>query len=104
MGLQKELTILQMQDKRTPVDWGDPYNFSGSDSEPMSSRSSCKGKKGQAFPPSISYGGFFPNDAGMSVLVKVLMPAMPASVSTSVVGLIATLLMGYLPMSRTTPP
>ena len=31
--LQQELTVLQMQDKRMPVNWGDPYDFSGSDSE-----------------------------------------------------------------------
>ena len=63
-GFQKELAVLQMQDKRVPVDQGDPYDFSGSDSEPMCSRSSWKRKKGQAFPPLISYGGFFPNNAG----------------------------------------
>ena len=30
-GLQKELAVLQMQDKRMPVNWGDLYDFSGSD-------------------------------------------------------------------------
>ena len=34
--LQQELTVLQMQDKRMPVTWDDPYGFSGSDSEPTS--------------------------------------------------------------------
>ena len=34
--LQQELAVLQMQDKRMPITWGDPYNFSGSDSEPTS--------------------------------------------------------------------
>ena len=103
MGLQKELTVLQTQDKRTPIDCGDPYDFLGSDSEPTFSRSSQKRKKGQAFPP-ISYGGFFPNNAGTSVLVKVQMLMMPASASTSAVGPIATLLMGHPPTSRTVPP
>ena len=34
--LQQELTVLQMQDKRMPIVWDDPYDFSGSDSEPTS--------------------------------------------------------------------
>ena len=34
--LQQELTVLQMQDKRTPIAQDDPYRFSGSDSEPTS--------------------------------------------------------------------
>ena len=100
MGLQKELTVLQTQDKRMPVDWGDPYDFSGSDSEPTSGRSSQKRKKGQAYPPSISYVGFFPDNAGMAVLVEVQMSMMPASV----VGPIVTLLVGHPPTSRTIPP
>ena len=104
MGLQKELAVLQMQDKRMPVNQGDPYNFLGSDSEPTSGKSSQKRKNGQAFPPSINYGGFFPNDAGTSVLVEAQMPVMPASASTSVVGPIATLLAGHLPTLRTVPP
>ena len=103
MGLQRELTVLQMQDKRTPINWGDPYDFSGSDSEPTSSRSSQKRKKGQAFPPSISYGGLFPDDASTSVLVEVQMPMMLASASTSVVGPIATPLAGHPPTSRIIP-
>ena len=70
----------------------------------MSSRSSQKRKKGQAFPPSISYGGFFPNEAGMSVPVNEQMPMMPASTSPLVVGPQATPLMGHLPTSRITPP
>ena len=44
--LQQELTVLQMQDKRMPIVWGNTYNFSGSDSEPTSSWSSRKRKKG----------------------------------------------------------
>ena len=104
MGLQQELTVLQMQDKRTPINQGNPYDFSGSDSEPTSGRSREKRKKGQAFPPSISYGGFFPNNASTSIPVEVQMPVMPASASTSVVRPIATPLMGHLPMSRTVPP
>ena len=34
--LQQELAVLQTQDKRMPIAQGDPYNFSGSDSEPTS--------------------------------------------------------------------
>ena len=34
--LQQELTVLQMQDKRTPIVQDDQYGFSGSDSEPTS--------------------------------------------------------------------
>ena len=34
--LQQELTVLQMQDKRMPITWDDPYSFLGSDSEPTS--------------------------------------------------------------------
>ena len=100
----EELGVLQMQDKRMPVDRGDLYNFSGSDSETTSGRSSQKRKKGQAFPPSISYGGFFPDNACTPIPVKALMLASLASVSTSAVGLIATLLTGHLPTSRTVPP
>ena len=54
--LQQELTVLRLQDKRTPIVWDNQYRFSGSDSEPTSGRSSWKRKKGQAFPPAISYG------------------------------------------------
>ena len=87
-GLQKELAVLQKQDKRTPINQGNSFNFSDSESEATSSRSSQKRKKGQAFPPSISYGGFFPNETGMSVLV---------------VGPQATPLMGHPPM-KCDPP
>ena len=66
--LQQALTVLQMQDKRTPIVWDDQYNFLGSDSEPTSGRSSRKRKKGQAFPLAISYGGFFLNEASTLVL------------------------------------
>ena len=61
--LQQELTVLRMQDKRTPIVWDDQYGFSGSDSEPTSGRSSQKRKKGQAFPPAISYGGLLPEQS-----------------------------------------
>ena len=57
--LQRELAVLQKQDKKTPIIWDDPYEFSGSDLEPTSGQLSWKQKKGQAFPPSISYRGFF---------------------------------------------
>ena len=70
MGLQRELAVLQKQDKRTPIDWGNSFEFSDSESEATSGRSSQKRKKGQAFPPSINYGGFFPDEAGMLVLVN----------------------------------
>ena len=63
--LQQELTALQMQDKRTPIVQDDQDGFSDSDLEPQSSQ---KRKKGQAFPPAISYGGFFLSEASTSVL------------------------------------
>ena len=66
--LQQEFAVLQTQDKRTPIVWDDQYDFSGSDSEPTSGRSSWKQKKGQAFPPAISYRGFFLNEASTLVL------------------------------------
>ena len=66
--LHQELAVLQMQDKRMPIVWGDLYDFLGSDSEPTSGQSSQKRKKGQVFPPAISYGRFFPSKASMSVL------------------------------------
>ena len=34
--LQRELTVLQMQDKQMPITWDNPYRFLGSDSEPIS--------------------------------------------------------------------
>ena len=34
--IQQELTVLRMQDKRTPIVQDDQYRFSGSDSEPTS--------------------------------------------------------------------
>ena len=64
MGLQRELTVLLLQDKRMPINQGDLFDFSGSESEAMSGRSTQKRKKGQAFPPSLSCGGFFPDEAG----------------------------------------
>ena len=66
--LQQELTVLQMQDKRTLIARDDPYGFSGSDSEPSFGQLSWKRKKAQAFLLAISYGGFFPSEASMSVL------------------------------------
>ena len=82
--LQQELTALRMQDKRTLIVWDDQYEFSGSDSEPTSGHSSRKRKKGQAFPPAISYGGFFLSEASMLVLADKLMPMMLASLSQAV--------------------
>ena len=66
--LQQELAVLQTQDKRTPIAWDDPYDFSGSDSEPTSGQSSWKRKKGLVFLPAISYRGFFLSKASTSVL------------------------------------
>ena len=79
--LQQELTVLQMQDKRTPIAQDDPYSFLGSDSEPTSGQLSWKRKKGQEFPPPISYRGFFLSEASMLVLADEPMPMMPASSS-----------------------
>ena len=66
--LQQELTVLHLQDKGMPVGQDNLYRVSGSDSEPTSGRSSWKQKKGQAFPPAISYRGFFLNEASTLVL------------------------------------
>ena len=79
--LQQELTVLQMQDKRMLIVWDDQYGFLVSDSEPTSGQSSRKRKKSQAFPPAISYGGFFPSEASMSVQADEPMPMLPASLS-----------------------
>ena len=100
--LQQELTALQTQDKRMPITWDDPYDFSGSDSEPTSGRSSWKWKKGQAFLPAISYGGFFPSKASTSVLADEQMPMMPSS-SSQAVGLQTTLPLVSPPTSRIAP-
>ena len=101
--LQQELTALRMQDKRTPIVWDDQYGFLGSDSEPTSGRLSQKRKKGQAFPLAISYGGFFPSEASMSVLADEPMPMMPA-LSSQAVGSQITLPLVNPPTSRITPP
>ena len=92
-----------MQDKRTPIVWDDQYRFSGSDSEPTSSHSSRKRKKGQAFPPAISYGGFFLSEASTSVLADEWMPMMPVSLSQAV-GSQITLPRVNPPTSRIAPP
>ena len=92
-----------MQDKRTPIAWDDPYSFLGSDSEPTSGQSSWKRKQGQAFPPAISYGGFFPSEASMSVLADEQMPMMPASL-LQVVGSQTTLPLVNPLTSRIAPP
>ena len=91
-----------MQDKRTLIVRDDQYGFSGSDSEPTSGRSSWKRKKGQAFPPAISYGGFFPSEASTSVLADELMPMMPA-LSSQVVGSQTTLPLVNPPTLRIAP-
>ena len=82
--LQQELTALQMQDKRMLIVQDDQYGFLGSDSEPTSGRSSQKRKKGQMFPPAISYGGFFLSEASTSVLADKPMPMMLVSSSQAV--------------------
>ena len=92
-----------MQDKRMPIVWDNQYGFSGSDSEPTSGQSSQKRKKGQAFPPTISYGGFFPSKASTSVLADEPMPMMPAS-SSQAVGSQTTLSQVDPPTLRITPP
>ena len=79
------------------------FNFSDSESEATSGRSSQKRKKGQAFPPLFNYRGFFPNEAGTSVPVDEQMPMMPASPSPQAVGAQTTPLMGHLPTSRIAP-
>ena len=86
-----------------PIVWDDPYGFSGSDSEPTSGRSSQKRKKCQAFPPAISYGGFFPSKASTSVLADKPMPMMPVS-SSQAVGSQITLPQVNPPTSRIAPP
>ena len=101
--LQRELTVLQMQDKQMPIAWDDPYGFLGSDSESTSGRSSQKRKKGQAFPPAISYGDFFLNEASTSVLPDEPMLMMPASLSQAV-GSQTTLPLVHPPTSRIAPP
>ena len=92
-----------MQDKRTPIIWGSQYDFSGSDSEPTSGRSSWKWKKGQAFPLAISYGGFFLNEASTSVLADEQIPMMLASLLQAV-GSQTTLPLGNPPTLRISPP
>ena len=101
--LQQELAVLQTQDKRMPIVWGDPYDFSGSDSEPTSGQSSWKRKKGQAFPPAISYGGFFTSKASTLVLADEPMPMMPAS-SSQAVGSQTTLPLVNPPTLKIAPP
>ena len=101
--LQQELTVLQMQDKRTLIIRDDLYRFLGSDSEPTSGRSSQKRKKGQAFLPAISYGGFFLSKASMSVLGDEPMPMMLAS-SSQAVGSQTTLALVHPLTLRITPP
>ena len=86
-----------------PIVWGDPYDFSGSDSEATSGRLSWKRKKGQAFPLAISYGGFFLSEASTSVLADEQMPMMLAS-SLQVVGSQTTLPLVSPPTSRIAPP
>ena len=100
--LETKLTELQ-QDKQTPIIWGNPYNFSGSDSEPTSGRSSQKRKKGQVFLPAISYKGFFPSEASTSVLADEQMPMMLAS-SLQAVGSQTTLPQVNPPTLRIAPP
>ena len=102
--LQQELTVLWLQDKRTPIVWDDKYRFSGSDSEPTSSRSSRKRKKGQAFPLTISYrDDFFLSESSTSVLADEPMLRMLASLSQAV-GSQTTLPLVNPLTSRIAPP
>ena len=64
---------------------------------------SWKRKKGQAFLPAISYGGFFLNEASMLVLADEQMLMMPAS-SSQAVGSQTTLPQVNPPMLRIAPP
>ena len=64
---------------------------------------SQKRKKSQAFPPAISYGGFFLSKASTSVLVDEQMPMMLAS-SLQAVGSQTTLPLVSPPTLRITPP
>ena len=91
-----------MQDKNANC-WGDPYDFSGSDSEPTSGQSSWKRKKGQVFLPAISYRGFFLSEASTLVLADEQMPMMLAS-SSQVVGSQTTLPLVSPPTLRIGPP
>ena len=100
--LQQELTVLQMQDKQMLIAWDDLYGFLGSDSEPTSGRLSQNRKKGQVFPPAISYGGFFLSEASMSVLADEPMPMM-ASLSQAV-GSQTPLPQVHPPTLRIAPP
>ena len=104
MSLQRELTVPKKQDKRMLIDWGDPFNSFDSESKATSGRSSWKRKKGQAFPPSFNYGGFFPDKAGMLVLVDEQMLVMLVLSSSQAVGSQTTLLPGHPPTSRIAPP
>ena len=100
--LQQELTVLQMQDKQTPIAWDDPYGFLGSDSEPTSGQLSWKRKKGQVFLLAISYRGFFLSKASTLVLADEPMPMMLASLSQAV-GSQTTLPLVHPPTSRIAP-
>ena len=64
---------------------------------------SWKRKKGQAFPPAISYRGFFLSEASTLVLADELMPMMLASLSQAVESQ-TTLPPVHLPTSRIAPP
>ena len=86
-----------------PIVWDNPYGFSGSDSEPTSGHLSRKRKKGQAFPPAISYRGFFLSKASMLVLADEPMPMMPA-LSSQAVGSQITLPWKNPPTLRIAPP
>jgi hypothetical protein len=103
VSFQAELTVLQQQNNRTPIVQDDPYDFSDSESETTSGRSSRKRKKGQSFPPAVQYGGFFPDDAGTSILAYETMLMMPVA-SSSAVGSQTLLPQGNPPTSRIAPP
>ena len=101
--LQQELSVLQTQVKQMPIIQGDPYDFSGSNSEPTSGQSSWKRKKGQAFLPAITYGGFFLSKASTLVLADKQMPMMLTS-SSQAVGSQTTLPQVNPPILRIAPP
>ena len=99
VSFQKELTVLQKQDKWTPIDWGNLFDFSDLKSEATSGRSSQKREKREAFPPSIQYRGFFPDEASTLVPADEQMPA-----SSQAVGSQTTPLQEHPPTSRIAPP
>ena len=70
---------------------------------PLLADQAGKGRRGQTFPPAISYGGFFLSEASTSVLADEPMPMIPAP-SLQAVGSQTKLPLVHLPTSRIAPP